>query len=146
MEAALDEGRYTDKDLIEIKVAMHLPYQPANNEYERISGQLAANGKHYNYVKRKISPDTIYFYCIPNRLANQLAFAKNQYSKQANDLPNSQKEKDIAKKGGTAFQYRDAIPDYIIAAPVSLAENAYSNITYLLSSLPAATPYQPPEV
>jgi hypothetical protein len=146
LEAVLDKGAYADSELIEIKVALNLPYLPSNNEYEPISGHVMANGKYYNYVKRKVSTDAVYFYCIPNQQANDLIAAKKLYSKQANDLPASQKEKDLAKKGSTAFQYNETIPEYTITMPADPTLKLYGTTTYLLSSLPVPAPYQPPEV
>jgi hypothetical protein len=146
MEAALDNKQYRDEELVEIKLPLHLPYGSGSEEYRRVNGHVVADGKYYNYVKRKIASDTVYLYCIPNTQANHLLNAKNEYGKQANALPSSQKETDApGKKGGSVFQYQEPVSEFLITAIGTELENKYIFSSSVLPSSCLRTPYEPPK-
>lgn len=109
----LDKDLYDESALIEIKVPLHTPYIPDRNTYERYDGQFEVNGVTYNYVKRKISADTLYMLCLPNKQSTRLLAVKKEYGKQVIDLPSQKKEKDSPiKKAGEQPQCQDK-PDAI---------------------------------
>jgi hypothetical protein len=66
MIASLDNNNYNENDLVELKLAINVPYIQGTGSYERYDGQIELNGVHYNYVKRIVKNDTLYLYCIPN--------------------------------------------------------------------------------
>ena len=91
----LDNNIYNDKDLLEVKVALNMPYLTATE-----------NGIHYNYVKRKISGDTLYLLCLPNFSKTQLYNAKAAYAKENSDAPTGKKSTEPAvKKQGAGNEY-----------------------------------------
>jgi hypothetical protein len=147
METTLDNSRFREEELVELKVPLHVPYVRLSDDFERVSGHVLIEGKYYNYVKRRIGADTLYLYCISNNQADQLLNAKKEYGKQATDTPSSQKEKDtVAKKGGAVFQYQESIPDFRVMAVSSTDKN---ECIYRPSAIPAyyiSTPYDPPEL
>jgi hypothetical protein len=146
MEDRLDGRQYRDDELVEIKLPLHLPYNSGSDEYYHVSGHIVADGKYYNYVKRKIASDTLYLYCISNTQANYLLNARNEYGKQANDLPSSQKETDApGKKGGSVFQYQEPAPDFLITAIGIVLRTDHISPSSVLPSSCINTPYQPPE-
>jgi len=49
------------------------------------------NGTHYNYVKRKISNDTLYILCQPNYSKTKLVNEKTNYAGAVNDSPLNKK-------------------------------------------------------
>ena len=55
MEASLDNNNYNEKDLVEIRIPLQLPYQTNWTDFQRYDGEVEINGIHYKYVKRKIS-------------------------------------------------------------------------------------------
>ncbi|WP_109606879.1 hypothetical protein [Mucilaginibacter oryzae] len=78
----ISSGKYDSRELIEIKIAQNLPGIHNWPGYEHISGQVQLNGTSYNYVKMRVTRDTLYLQCIPNyettRLLNQnIICAKN---------------------------------------------------------------------
>lgn len=86
LEVSLDNNAYDESQLIEIKVAVHLPYQTSWASYERYNGEIQLNGVKYKYVKRKLANDTLYLKCIPNTKEMMLQTAKNDFFKLSNNL------------------------------------------------------------
>lgn len=84
--ARLDEDVYREDELIEMKVALPMPYQTNWAEFERYNGEIEINGIHYNYVKRKVWNDTLILKCIPNTGKMTLNSAKEQFFSLVNDL------------------------------------------------------------
>jgi hypothetical protein len=87
----LDQNLYHDKELAEIKIPLHLPYLTDMNEFERVDGDIEFNGIHYNYVKRKVSNDTLYILCQPNYDKTKLANEKTNYTGNVNDAQQNKK-------------------------------------------------------
>jgi hypothetical protein len=100
LSAKVDANEYAEANLTEIKVKLNLPYLADWPGYERFDGEIEVNGIHYNYVKRKVSQDTLYLLCLPNELKTELYKVKNDYAAKANDLPSGkQNNAPIVKKG-----------------------------------------------
>lgn len=93
LEANLDNGRYDESQLIELKVAVNLPYQTSWASYQRYDGEIEINGVKYKYVKRKLVNDTLYLKCIPNQKEMALQTAKNDFFKITNDLTKNKNPK-----------------------------------------------------
>ncbi|MDE3212829.1 MAG: hypothetical protein KGM98_06315 [Bacteroidota bacterium] len=77
MVARLDANKFDDKELLEIKVALHTPYIQNSGNYERYDGEIVYNNVTYNYVKRMIYDDTLYLYCIPNTEGTRIMKTKD---------------------------------------------------------------------
>ncbi len=101
----IENGDYSDKDLILVKVPMSLPYGTNWKEYERYDGEIEWGGTHYNYVKRKLQNDTLYVLCLPNETQTKLQNAKKQYSNHVNDMPTQKKADPVVKKSSLSGDY-----------------------------------------
>jgi hypothetical protein len=77
----LDRNIFDETQLVEIKVPLNLPYQSNWAAYQRYDGALELGGVLYQYVKRKVSNDTLYLLCIPNMKKMRLETAKNELFK-----------------------------------------------------------------
>ena len=77
LEFRLDQSDYEESQLIEIEVALNMPYQERFTEFERHYGEIEIDGKAYTYVKRKIQGDKVIFKCIPNESREQLQTIEN---------------------------------------------------------------------
>jgi len=86
LEALFDSNTYDESQLIELKIAIHLPYQTSWTTYQRYDGEIKLNGTTYKYVKRKLLNDTLYLKCIPNKKVMALQNAKEDFFKITNDL------------------------------------------------------------
>ncbi len=89
LEQRLDAGDYDESTLVEVKIPLNLPYHNNWNDYEVFYGQANYNGEFYQYVKRKVSNDTLYLLCIPHDEKTQLNAAKTDIIKSVNDISNN---------------------------------------------------------
>jgi hypothetical protein len=113
MVASLDENKYNENDLIQIKLPLDIPYTIDKKDYERCDGETVLNGVHYNYVKRIVSNDTMYLYCVPNHQKTELNNIKTEYAKQAPDAPAGKKtEQSNAKKVTVSDEYNSIALSY----------------------------------
>jgi hypothetical protein len=110
MIAALDENKYNENELIQVKCALNAPYIINNIGYERCDGQIELNGIQYNYVKRMVRNDTLYVYCIPNHQKTELNNTENLYGKQNSDNPSGKtSEQSALKKINFSNEYNSGI-------------------------------------
>ena len=79
LEARLDNNQYDESSLIEIRVALNVPYQNNQAEFERHYGEIEVNGKYYTYVKRKIDNGFLVLKCIQNYYKEKIKAAGNEY-------------------------------------------------------------------
>lgn len=86
LEANLDNDRYNESQLIELKIPLNLPYQISWLSYERCYGEIEIGGITYKYVKRKLCDDTLSLKCIPDMVKMRLQTAENNFFKSSNDL------------------------------------------------------------
>ncbi|MBV9963537.1 MAG: hypothetical protein JO072_14935 [Parafilimonas sp.] len=106
MMALLDDNKYNENDLIQVKVALNAPYIQGNGNYERYDGIIEYNGVQYNYVKRMIQNDTLYLYCIPNKEKTDISNIKRLYAKQnADDTSGKTSEQTALKKINFLIEY-----------------------------------------
>jgi hypothetical protein len=77
LEAKIDVNDYDESQLIEIRVALDMPYQNNSSEFERHYGEIELNGKLYAYVKRKIEDGYLVLKCIPNTVKQNIKNADN---------------------------------------------------------------------
>lgn len=138
----LDKNQFNDHELIELKVALHLPYMN-NSDYARIDGEIEIDGIHYNYVKRKVSNDTLYLLCLPNTAKTKLSEARNNYSSQAADLPSNNTS---GKKSLVMYEYNQPVLAYHFNKPVTDAKQIGRCLTPQLISSYIDNSFHPPEL
>jgi hypothetical protein len=85
------DNKFNTKKLIEIKVPVNMPTIQDWTEYENISGQIQLNGGYYNYTRLKMTRDTMYLVCLPNKIKAELVKANVIVAKNINDVPLSKK-------------------------------------------------------
>ena len=67
-------------------------------EYETVAGQIQLKDAYYNYVKLKMTHDTMYFVCYANTAKTRLVKANLVTAKEFSDVPMSKKGDAVAKK------------------------------------------------
>jgi hypothetical protein len=77
LESRIDLNQYNESQLIEIKVALDMPYQNNQSDFERHYGEIEINGNIYTYVKRKIEDGNLILKCIPNTVKQDIKTADN---------------------------------------------------------------------
>lgn len=103
----IENGNYSDKDLVLVKVPVTVPYSVDGKEYERIDGEIEWGGVHYNYVKRKYLNDTLYLLCLPNTTQTRLRNAEQQYANHVNDIPAQSNSNSQVKKVSISGEYEN---------------------------------------
>lgn len=122
----LDLKQYADEDLLEIKLPFQVPYLTDWPDYRREDGEIEINGKHYSYVKIKISQDTIYLKCLPNNSKDKLVAARQDIIKKMNDLPTDDEDSQtILKKAHFLFGFSQKIPAYLFESPQTSLTREY---------------------
>ena len=151
LEALFDSNSYDEAQLIELKIALHLPYQNNWTAFERYNGEIEIDGIMYKYVKRKFANDTLYFMCIPNTKKMHLETAKNDFFKISNDLPqdnNSKKtDKSLSLFKNLQPVNNDSFFSLNIIAPSAFLEKLW--LCEKTKNLPFPThlsPEQPPDL
>ncbi len=73
----IEKKNFSTDDLVEIKIPLNNPYISDHN-YEDAYGETKVKGKYYQYVKKKISENTLYLMCLPNDKKEILNDTKNK--------------------------------------------------------------------
>lgn len=146
LEQKISAGRYNDEQLVEIRIPLNMPYY-TDKDYENVYGETDFNGEHYRYVKRKVSGNTLYLLCLPNKEKTSIANAKNEFTKALNDIPGnkpgSQQKNGLIKLLTTEFQTNPTtfdINSYSISSLSFVSRNADAKDLFI-----PLTDAQPPE-
>ena len=148
LEVKLDKEEYDESQLIEVRIALNVPYQNDQAEFERHYGEMEVDGKYYTYVKRKIENGYLILKCIPNNFKEKIKAADNDFFKMANGLDGNQPDK---KQTNSSFaknfwsEYDDRETDYTIDALSAIFNKNFLNNTSLLKDIYTSAPVQPPD-
>ncbi|HZX57618.1 MAG TPA: hypothetical protein VFE54_02790 [Mucilaginibacter sp.] len=88
------DNKVNSAKLLELKVPVNMPTIQDWTEYEHIEGQIQLNNAYYNYVRLKMTRDTMYLICLPNTVKASLVKANIIMAKNMSDVP-------LSKKGPT---------------------------------------------
>lgn len=142
----IDSHQYNDQELVQLSVAIHMPYIPSNSGFEPVEGSIEIKGVHYDYVKRKVTEDTLYIMCLPNHQKTQLEKNKSAYSSEVNDFATNKKQKERGSfKNNSNTEYNNIIPQYSFAAPVAIIFTSGNGIVYRLHNTSIDAPENPPQ-
>ena len=146
LEARIDKNAYDESQLIEIRVALNLPYQSRFTDFERHYGEIELNGKSYTYVKKKIDGDVVIFKCIANKSKQELNKVQDNMTlaNSNQDMNNpGQQQQTFAKNFWSEYDEQGL---FQFLAPVSIINNELSNNQQLIiPRISKPTPDQPPE-
>jgi hypothetical protein len=146
LEQKIFSSSYNDDQLVEIRIPLNMPYY-SDKDYENVYGETDWNGEHYRYVKRKVSGNTLYLLCLPNKEKTSIIKVKNEFTKAVNDIPGnkqgSQEKSGLIKLLITEFRVNETtfdINNYSISSLSFVSRNA--DVKDLFIPL---TDAQPPE-
>ena len=146
LEQKISAGKYSDEQLVEIRIPLNMPYY-SDKDYEDVYGETDFNGEHYQYVKRKVSDNTLYLLCLPNKEKTSIVKEKNEFTKAVNDIPGnkegSQQKSSLAKLLTTEFREDETafnINNYFISSLSFVSRNADAKDLFI-----PLTDTQPPE-
>lgn len=152
LEAGLDNNLYDESELVELKLALNLPYQTSWTSFERCDGEIQIDGIIYKYVKQKVYNDTLYLLCIPNTQKMHLETTKNDLVAKANGIAQHDNSQNPDKTSGPASLknpqsvYDDFSFEYSFLIPDNNSRNFLPalNSPHLLSAT-HTSPEQPPD-
>jgi hypothetical protein len=147
LEAKLDNQEYDEAQLIEVRVALNVPYQNSSSEFERHYGEVEVDGKYYTYVKSKVENGFLVLQCIPNSSKEKIKSAGNDFFKMANGLDQQSDKKqtsnnNLAKNFWSEYDGKES--EYTISIQSSDIERTYPHNTSLLADICRQIPAQPP--
>ncbi|HSB93418.1 MAG TPA: hypothetical protein VLC28_09885 [Flavitalea sp.] len=98
LQSSVEQNRYNDDDLVEIRVPLNLPYQTDWKEFQSYDGNINVDGVEYRYVKRKVEKGELVLLCIPNHSKAHLATARDRFFMLVNDLQHNGHSKSEGKQ------------------------------------------------
>ena len=103
----LYDNKISSGKLIELKIPVHMPTLDDWTDYANIQGQVQVKDAYYNYVRPKMTKDTLYLVCLPNSVKANLAKANIIMTKNLNDIPVNKKTPNTSstKKAGSTYDH-----------------------------------------
>lgn len=143
----ISKGVYDNANLIEIKVPQQMPQIQNWKSYAQVSGQIQLKGVAYNYVKLKVTQDTLYVQCIPNYQTTKLLTQNVINAKQLNDIPVSKKSHESSgKKSGIDNNYNNPVIAYSFVPQFFIIQNYRTPIIINIDQPFISTDGRPPEL
>ena len=144
-QSQLDNEQYSEEDLITIKTPLNLPYYSSTTDFERAYGSVEVNGMIYEYVKRRVSQDTLELLCIPNKTKAHLQSTQNAFVKLSVDgssFPNEKKSVNTFKI--TLPDYFQQSSEYSFISSMLIDQHYYSFNTIMIQEDHTSVKGQPP--
>lgn len=111
------DNKIDNKKFVEIKIPQHLPIMQDWDQYQEVVGQIKVKDAYYNYVRMRMTRDTMYLICVANTNKTRLVNADIKTTKEINDVPVSKKgQEPWAKKANTYSEYNLAVFSYHYSA------------------------------
>jgi hypothetical protein len=82
----INDNRYKMNDLVAIKIPAVQKTVEDEAEYAPVSGQVKLKDTVYNFAYLKMTRDTMYLLCLPNKEKGRLKNARIIYSRQISDI------------------------------------------------------------
>ncbi len=143
---AIDQGRITDSELVEIKIPVPV-YHQIDKGFERIEGRFEHAGKFYEMVKSKLQNDTIYTYCLTDEKKEQLHEKLSDHVQtHVADVKGAKPAK--SEKPVLRFlkeYWQDAANSLTFLSPVAAADKAHTPYFFPFSPLTLSISTPPPE-
>jgi hypothetical protein len=100
------ENKIDDVKLIELKIPVNMPTITDWTEYAVVAGQIQLKNAYYNYVRLKMTRDTMYFICYANTTKTRLVNANIITAKEISDVPlNKKAQEPVSKKVSALSEY-----------------------------------------
>ncbi len=139
-------NKYAVDDLVLVKVPVHMPSLENWEDYAYISGQIKFKNNSYNYVKLKMTKDTIFLMCVPNYKKTKLLNQNIIDARKIADIPISKKDHVPFGKAVSLSDYNYLPIQYAFFTPVVTLKVTVSNTGANLVKCFLPGPIQPPEL
>ena len=141
----ISQSRYKIDDLVEVKVPVEMPTIQDWKEYTYVSGQIRLKSGSYNYVKIKMTRDTIFLMCIPNYRETKLVNQNIIDARKIADIPVNKKERVPSGKTNGIGIYNYQTIHYRFLTPFATLKKNVDNSHSDIVESAIASPGQPPE-
>ena len=139
------ENKIDQTKLIELKIPVNMPTISDWAEYEEIVGQIQLKDAYYNYVRLKMTRDTMYFICLQNTDKTRLVNANIITVKEISDVPVSKKgQSPVSKKANTLSEYNLQAFKYNYAAFSVFLKTYHAVLSSQLNKPFIESPGKPP--
>ncbi len=142
----ISNNAYTEHDLVEIKIPAHTAITQSWTEYQYINGQIQFKNICYDYVKVKLTTDTIYLACLPNREKTRLFNQNIINAKVIDDAPVSKKGQVPFGKGIDLGKYNYTLVSYHFSSQVTVLNHGNAFTVPAIASRCVTVPLQPPRM
>lgn len=140
-------NKIENNKFLQIKIPVNNPTTSDQSEYAYVSGQIELKGNYYNYVRLKITRDTLFFVCLPNATKTRLVNATIITTKQINDMPvNKGSHNPGVKKVNFLSEYNFNLFEYSYTNMAIFINNYHQYSVIKLSNPFIASPGKPPTV
>jgi hypothetical protein len=141
------DNKVDNAKLIELKIPVNMPTIQDWSDYEEIVGQIQLKDAYYNYVRLRMTRDTMYLICLPNTAKTQLVKANVIAAKEISDVPlNKKGQEPVSKKVNALSEYNlQAFRYQHSAFGISVKQNG-NTVTVNLTNPFIESPGKPPNV
>lgn len=141
----VSKNLYKIDDLVEVKIPVKMPTIENWKDYVYISGQVQLKDNCYNYVKLKMTRDTMYLMCIPNYRTTRLNNQNVIDARNVADVPFNKKDHVPFGKISNLGMFNYTVLQFRFSTPVAiLKQTTTSTHSDILNSF-ISRPAQPPE-
>jgi len=138
-------NKYAVDDLVSVKVPVNMPTIENWKDYIYMSGQIQFKNTAYNYVKIKMTRDTIYLMCIPNYKKTRLINQNIIDARKIADIPVNKKDHVPFGKALSLGEYNYQAIQYAFFTPVVTLKAPVNSTDPNLVKCFLSGPVQPPE-
>lgn len=144
-EAQISKDKYKLDDLVEVKLPEKMPGVQDWKAYLSICGQVQLENGSYNYVKLKMTRDTIFLMCIPNYKTTKLCQQNIIDARSLKDVPFNKKEHVPFTKTNNIGIYNYQALQYTFVTPAAIFKQAISRSVTGVIKYAIPGPSQPPD-
>jgi hypothetical protein len=137
--------KYSLDDLMPVKIPVAMPTVENWKDYVTISGQVQFQNNNYNYVKLRMTKDTLYLMCIPNYKKTNLTNQNIINARRIADIPNSKKDRIPFGKQNILNDYNLYAVKYNFSSPVTYVNKLIGSVNIGLVSCALSSPAPPPK-
>jgi len=137
--------KYSLDDLVSVKIPVKMPTVEDWKDYVAVAGQVQFQNNSYNYVKLRMTKDTMYLMCIPNYKKTRLISQNIINARKIADIPNSKKDHVPFGKQSILNDYNLDAVKYSFASPVVFINNTIGSIKASLVKCSLPSPAPPPK-
>ena len=141
----ISKNNYALDDLVEVKLPVNIPTAPGSAEYAYVSGRVEFQHNCYNYVKLKMTRDTLFLMCVPNYKTTRLITMNIIDARKIGDVPVNKKERVPFGKTNTQRILNYYTREFSFPDPGKTSKMARDHIRCRVINSAIARPAQPPE-